>query len=61
MPRWAFYVVDLWLRARLQAPIGLLGHRAAAPYPCPGGWQDQPAALMDAFAMLDAMTANEGK
>lgn len=39
----------------MQAPIGLLGARGGTPYPSAGGWQDQPAALMDAFALLDHM------
>ena len=48
-------MVDVWLHARLQAPIGLLGVRGGTPYPATGAWQDQPAALMDAFALLDRM------
>lgn len=37
----------------------LMGARGATPYPCAGGWQDQPAALMDAFLLLDGMATNE--
>lgn len=33
---------------------GLLGAGGAPALPCAGGVVDQPAALMDAFAMLDA-------
>ncbi|MPT48253.1 MAG: hypothetical protein E2598_07495 [Sphingobium sp.] len=61
MPRWALFVVDQWLRCQMQAPMMMLGVRAAAPYPCPGGWQDQPAALMDAFAILNRLTQGEDK
>jgi len=52
-------VVDLWARSRAAAVNSLLGTRGHAALPCPGGWQDQPAALMDAFALLDRM-ADEG-
>lgn len=55
VPRWAFSVVDLWLRCRPLA--GKLG--GPSPLPCSGGVGDQPAALMDAFDMLDALLAAE--
>jgi hypothetical protein len=48
----------MWLHMRRQAPVGLAG-RGATPFPCPGGWQDQPAALMDAFSILDGFVADE--
>jgi hypothetical protein len=48
-----FGVVDLWLAARSHA--GSMGGRAL---PCSGAIGDQPAALMDAFALLE-MWANE--
>lgn len=60
MPRWALYVVDLWLRSRSAAPQGMfVNPAAAAPLPCAGTWQDQPAALMDAFGYLDGVLAKE--
>lgn len=53
MPGWVFGVVDLWLRCRRN--MGMLGSFTALP--CPGGIGDQPAALMDAFALLDRAVA----
>ncbi|MES1985478.1 MAG: hypothetical protein V4461_11045 [Pseudomonadota bacterium] len=55
MPRWAQFVVDLWLTQRRRAGIGPMGARGEAPLPCAGAWIDQPAALMDAFLLLDGM------
>ncbi|MBP6031254.1 MAG: hypothetical protein KA533_07485 [Sphingobium sp.] len=61
LPRWLFWVVDLWMRTRLDAPQGVLGVRGAPSLPCAGAWQDQPAALMDAFMILDGILAQEQK
>ncbi|MCW2406181.1 hypothetical protein M2336_002810 [Sphingobium sp. B1D7B] len=43
----------------MQTAFGPFGMRGAAPLPCAGGWQEQPAALMDCFAALDDMTATK--
>ena len=48
-------VVDLWFTCR----------RFASPYtpqilPCPGSAGEQPAALLDAFAILDAPEKTDG-
>lgn len=42
----------------MQAAPAFLGGRGAAPLPCAGSWQDQPAALMDAFQLLDSFTGS---
>lgn len=54
VPRWALFVVDLWLQCKLRAPVMLGGGRGPTPYPVAGGWLDQPAALIDGFALLDS-------
>jgi len=41
-------VVDIWITLR-----GMRQHGLALP--CAGGLVDQPAALMDAFAVLDGL------
>jgi hypothetical protein len=49
---WA--VIDLWIMTRRYAsPFG------GQPLPCPGSPGEQPAALMDAFAILDAEIARK--
>jgi hypothetical protein len=53
LPAWVWPVVDLWLLCRRHAGIG------GAPLPCPGSVGEQPAALMDAFRLLDR--AMQGK
>lgn len=50
IPQRIFAVVDLWLACRRN--MGMMGSFTALP--CAGGVGDQPAALMDAFGMLDA-------
>lgn len=57
---WCFFVVDLWMRCRLAAGGGPLGMRGPSVLPGPGGWQDQPSALMDAFDYLDSVMREEG-
>jgi hypothetical protein len=47
-------VVDLWQDCRRFGGAGALGMGALLALPCAGGVGDQPAALMDAFALLDA-------
>lgn len=59
VPRWALFTVDLWFRSRSAAPVIPPGIRGPAPLPCAGAWQDQPAALLDAFALLDCFLAAE--
>ncbi len=54
-PPWAFTVVDLWLDCKRLSGASIFG-RGAAPLPCPGSVGEQPAALMDAFALLDSWT-----
>jgi hypothetical protein len=46
--------VDLYLHCRARA-AGPLGGAAVPALPCAGGYGDQPAALMDAFDMLEQM------
>ncbi|MEA3390022.1 MAG: hypothetical protein U9R64_12230 [Pseudomonadota bacterium] len=53
MPRWALFTVDLWARCRAKGG-GLLGG-VPPTMPCAGGYGEQPAALMDAFDMLEEM------
>lgn len=55
VPRWAFAVVDLWMRCRA-AGNAMIG---GAVLPGAGGMTDQPAALIDAFDMLDAAMKQE--
>jgi hypothetical protein len=48
LPAWVWPVVDLWLLTRrYRGPFG------GRIMPCVGGPADQPAALIDAFDMLD--------
>lgn len=64
IPRAIFGVVDLWIRLRNHARSGetilpsanglmRLPSSGIPPLPGPGGFGDQPAALMDAFGILD--------
>lgn len=46
-------VLDLWAACR--SPGGMGGMMRLNP--CPGGVGDQPAALMEAFQMIDAIVA----
>jgi hypothetical protein len=46
-------VLDLWAVCRTPAPMGGTLHLL----PCGGGAGDQPAALMDAFQMIDQILA----
>jgi len=55
LPRWALFTVDLWLRCRSRG-TGPLGGGAPV-LPSAGGLVDQPAALMDAFDMLEQMVS----
>lgn len=52
LPLWLFGVVDLWFLA-----MGQRSMMTPRALPCPGSVGEQPAALMDAFALLDAMAA----
>lgn len=56
LPRWALFTVDLWLRCRARGGGGMGGGVPALPGP--GGVSEQPAALMDAFDMLDQMAGS---
>lgn len=50
LPAWIWAVVDLWIVARRHAsPLG------GRVLPCPGSPAEQPAALLDAFVLLDGM------
>lgn len=49
IPAWVFAVVDLWFACRRH--MGMMGSFTALP--SAGGVGDQPAALMDAFMLLD--------
>lgn len=50
LPAWIWPVVDLWFQTlRFASPFG------GRPMPCPGAPGEQPAALMDAFTIMDAM------
>lgn len=51
-----FGVVDLWASCRRQ--MGMLGSFTTLPRA--GGVADQPAALMDAFDLLDGAAAEKG-
>ena len=47
--------MDLWFACRRH--MGMFGSFTALP--CAGGVGEQPAALMDAFALLDAAAAKK--
>ncbi len=50
---WLWGVLDLWAVCRTRDGFGgIMKHP-----PCAGGMGEQPAALMDAFAMIDAIVA----
>ena len=50
LPAWVWPVVDLWFMCRRYAsPI------VGQALPCPGSPGEQPAALMDAFLILDGL------
>lgn len=56
LPAWALFTVDLWLRCRARG--GALG--GGTPImPGPGGYGQQPAALMDAFDLLEMMVSEK--
>lgn len=57
VPRWALFVVDLWADLRRWAGTGPMGGTGPRPMPGPGSYMEQPAALLDALAMLDHMVA----
>jgi hypothetical protein len=57
VPAWAFAVVDLWFTCRRN--MGMMGSFTALP--CSGGVGEQPAALMDAFALLDSNIDKEAE
>lgn len=47
-------MIDLYFTARrFAAPMG------TAPLPCPGSPGEQPAALLDAFAIIDGLLQTE--
>jgi hypothetical protein len=53
LPAWIWPVLDLWALCRSGGGMGgIVKHP-----PGPGGMGDQPAALMDAFAMIDRLMA----
>ena len=50
LPAWVWPVVDLWLTCRqFRSPFG------GQVLPCRGSPGEQPAALLDAFAIMDAV------
>ncbi|HEV7658833.1 MAG TPA: hypothetical protein VGO55_03205 [Allosphingosinicella sp.] len=50
-------MVDLWFTCRRN--MGMMGSFTALP--CSGGVGEQPAALMDAFALLDSNIDKEAE
>lgn len=55
LPAWVWPVVDLYfVTRRYSSPMG------GRPLPCPGAPGEQPAALMDAFAILDMAEKPDG-
>jgi hypothetical protein len=53
LPGWIWPVLDLWAACRSPGAMGgTLRHN-----PCSGGVGDQPAGLMEAFAMIDDIVA----
>lgn len=59
VPRWALFTVDLWASLRQRAGTNPLGGHGPMPLPGPGSYLEQPAALIDALAMLDRMVAEK--
>ena len=58
-PGWATRMVQRWAELRrLSGGQGLPGSGVAL-FPRPGGYLDQPAALMDAWGMFDAWLAQK--
>lgn len=54
LPAWVWPVVDLYFQSlRYASPFG------GRALPCPGGVGEQPAALMDAFLILDGMETSK--
>lgn len=52
-PAWATRLVARWWQMRMmaKAPMGPEGRML----PCAGGYYDQPAAVLDAFALFDRL------
>jgi len=51
LPDWVWPVLDLWALCRSPGPMG----GTLKTLPGPGGAGCQPAALMDAFGMIDQL------
>lgn len=56
-PRWATGLVEHWARMRALRGVGQMGMPGPALLPRAGGYADQPALAMDAFALFDKWLA----